>query len=416
MSVFVPFKAYRPTKDAVEQVSSRPYDVLNTEEARAESAGNPNSYYRVIKPEIDFPEGQDPYDPAVYARGKENLQRLINQGLMQQDDVESFYVYRLKMGDHVQTGLVGCCSIDDYFNNVIKKHELTKPRVEDDRKQHVVISEFNYEPVFFSYHGVDEIDTIVEQATQHEPLYDFVSGDGVHHMLWAIDDPDTTSMITRIFEQHVDAIYIADGHHRTAAGSLGGRDLRDAAGANGTGEHRYGYLMSVLFPEREVRIMDYNRVVRDLNGMSPDAFLAQLQRAFDVEAQAGPYRPESHQTIGMYLDGKWYRLVARESTFDPEDPVDALGFTILSKQVLEPLLNIVDLRRDKRIDFVGGIRGLAELERRVDSGEMAVAFAMHPISMEQLMHISDEGLILPPKVTWFEPKLRSGLFAHDLRR
>ncbi|MDX1406509.1 MAG: DUF1015 family protein [Saprospiraceae bacterium] len=415
MSVFVPFKAYRPTREAVEQVSSKPYDVLNTEEARSESAGNPDSYYRVIKPEIDFPAGHDPHDQAVYEKGKENLRSLIARGLLQQDDRESFYVYRLRMGDHIQTGLVGCCSIDDYFSNVIKKHELTKPAVENDRKKHVVISEFNYEPVFFSYHGVDEIDRIVTAATQSEPLYDFTSADGVHHLLWAITESETTARITELFDRKVPSIYIADGHHRTAAGSLGGRDLRKAAGQNGETGHRYGYIMSVLFPEREVRIMDYNRVVRDLNGLSPQEFIDRLSSVMDVEVQADRYRPESHNTIGMYLDRTWYKLSARPGSYDPKDPVDALGFTILSKQVLEPILQIVDLRRDKRIDFVGGIRGLEELERRVDSGEMAVAFAMHPISMEQLMHISDLGLILPPKVTWFEPKLRSGLFAHNLR-
>ena len=412
MSQFVPFKAYRPVDDLVEEVSCKPYDVVNTSQAREESNGNANSFYRVIKPEIEFPDGHDPFAPEVYEKGKSNLNQLIDAGVLVQEEVESYYIYELTMGEHVQTGLVGCCSIDDYFNEVIKKHELTKPKVEADRRKHITISQFNYEPVFFSYHNVSTIDTMVNQGKNGDPIYDFVSGDGIRHRLWQVSDSAVIDQIQTAFRENVPVIYIADGHHRTAAGASAGRELR--ASANGNGAHRFNYFMCVLFPEDQVRIMDYNRVVKDLNGLTSGEFIQKLEEAFLVEKQEGQYQPEEHTNIGMYIDGSWYKLSAREGTYDPSDAIGKLGFTILSNNILEPLLNIVDLRRDERIDFIGGIHGLNELERQVEEEGMAAAFAMHPIDMGQLMEISDSGRIMPPKVTWFEPKLRSGLFVHQL--
>jgi uncharacterized protein (DUF1015 family) len=411
MSVFVPFKAIRPSKACVETVSTKPYDVLDTREAREESKGNPKSYYHVTKPEIDFPDDYDPFAPEVYKHGKQNLINLVADGTMIQENTESFYVYRLEMNGHVQTGLVGCCSIDDYFNEVIKKHETTKPHIEADRKKHICESRVNYEAVFLSYPKVGDIDDVVESIKTEAPLYDFHSDDGVRHSLWRVKDIRTIQNITDLFAAHVPTIYIADGHHRTAAGALAGRDLRNNAKDN---DNRFGYLMSVLFPDDQVQVMDYNRVVKDLNGLNTKEFLQRVRANFEIEQMEGHYRPIVHQNIGMYLGGTWYKLVARHGTYDATDLVDQLGFTILSKRILEPILNIVDLRRDSRIDFIGGIRGLGELENRVDSSEMAVAFAMHPVSMSQIMHIADNHLSMPPKITWFEPKLRSGLFVHSL--
>ncbi|RLD20842.1 MAG: DUF1015 domain-containing protein [Bacteroidetes bacterium] len=412
MSIFVPFKAIRPSADSVESVSTKPYDVLDTEEAREESKGNPKSYYHVTKPEIDFPNGHDPFSPEVYKHGKQNLINLVKDGTMIQDNTESFYVYRLEMNGHVQTGLVGCCSIDDYFNEVIKKHETTKPHIEADRKKHVCESRVNYEAVFLSYRKVDAIDELVENLKHGKPpLYDFHSDDGVKHSLWRVEDPSIIQKITELFAAKVPTIYIADGHHRTAAGALAGRDLRKNAK---NAKNRYGYIMSVLFPDDQVQIMDYNRAVKDLNGLSREEFLQRIRENFEVVKMEGRYRPVTHQNIGLYIDGSWYKLIAREGTYNPSDLVDQLSFTILSKQILAPILNIVDLRRDSRIEFIGGIRGLEELEKHVDSGKMAVAFAMHPISMAQIIHIADNHLSMPPKITWFEPKLRSGLFVHSL--
>jgi len=411
MSVFVPFKAIRPSQDSVETVSTRPYDVLDTQEAREESKGNPKSYYHVTKPEIDFPDDYDPFAPEVYKQGKQNLINLVEDGTMIQESNESFYVYRLEMKGHVQTGLVGCCSIDDYFNEVIKKHETTKPHIEADRKKHVCESKVHYEAVFLSYRKVDAIDIVVEGIKKDVPLYDFHSDDGVRHSLWRVQDEQLIDEITELFASKVKTIYIADGHHRTAAGALAGRDLRKNAKND---KNRFGYILSVLFPDDQVQILDYNRAVKDLNGLSQKEFLQRIRSNFEIERMEGHFRPVSHQNIGMYLDGTWYKLVARHGTYDATDLVDQLSFTILSKRILEPILNIVDLRRDSRIEFIGGIRGVEELEKHVDSGKMAVAFAMHPISMAQIIHIADNHLSMPPKITWFEPKLRSGLFVHSL--
>ncbi|MBT8274015.1 MAG: DUF1015 family protein [Bacteroidia bacterium] len=414
MSVFVPFKAFRPTPENAKAVACKPYDVLNAKEARAESEGNPKSFYNVIKPEINFPDDFDHYAPEVYQKGKEKFFDLVDKGIMYQDSTACYYVYQLIMGEHKQTGLVGCCSIDDYFNNVIKKHELTRPDKEEDRKNHVRASKLNYEPVFLSYPHVDAIDSIVNAAKAKDPVYNFTADDGIRHTLWIIDQPGALNQIYELFKTEVDSIYIADGHHRTAAGALVGQEFRQARNGNSSDGKRDNYVMAVVFPDNQLKILDYNRVIKDLNGWSQSELIEQISKEFDIEEKATAYKPEALHTFGMYLDGKWYKLKAKPGTYDDSDPLNQLDVTILSENVLEPLFNIVDLRKDKRIDFVGGMRGLGELEKRVDSGEMKVAFSMYPVSMDQLISISDNGLIMPPKVTWFEPKLRSGLFVHNL--
>ena len=414
MSVLVPFKAYRPTSDKVKEIASRPYDVLNAKEAREICKDNPISFYRVIKPEIDFPDDADHYAPEIYKKGKENFDKLVNSGLMVQDDTENYYAYQIIMDGHKQIGLVGCCAIDDYFNNIIKKHELTRPDKEEDRKNHVRYSKLNSEPVFFAYPHVNSIDELVADVKQADPVYDITTDDGIQHTLWVISDAEKVTAIKNLFKEQVPSIYVADGHHRTAAGALVGKEFREEANGNQNDGERYNYFMAVLFPDNQLKIIDYNRVAKDLNGMDEATFLSKVAEKFDVEETAGQYKPKALHHFGMYLNNKWYKLVAKEGTYNDNDPVGVLDVTILSKQVLEPLLNIVDLRTDKRIDFVGGIRGLGELEKRVNSGEMEVAFALHAVSMQQLMDISDNDMIMPPKVTWFEPKLRSGLFVHQL--
>lgn len=415
MSILKPFKAVRPTADKVRDVACRPYDVLNTEEALAESAGNPVSFYHVIKPEINFPSDFDHYDEAVYKKGRENYEILKDNGILVKDDSERFYIYQLIMDGHKQTGIVGCCAIDDYFNNVIKKHELTRPDKEEDRKNHVRYGKINAEPVFFSYPHVNEIDAIVDRVkAENSPVYDITTVDGIQHTLWLVNSDGDNASIEQLFDNKVPSIYVADGHHRTAAGALVGKEFRDAANGSANSGARYNYFMAVVFPDNQLKIIDYNRVVKDLNGLSEADLLSKLEHSFSVEKMHGQFKPNELHTIGMYLSGSWYKLSAKDNTYDDNDPLGVLDVTILSKQVLEPLFNIVDLRTDKRIDFVGGIRGLGELEKRVNSGEMKVAFAMYPVSMQQLINISDADLIMPPKVTWFEPKLRSGMFVHEL--
>jgi uncharacterized protein (DUF1015 family) len=414
MSIFKPFKATRPQADKVTKVACRPYDVLNRSEAKAASAGNPDSFYHVIKPEIDFDDSFNPYDEAIYKKGRENYEGLKDSGVMIEESKECFYVYQLIMDGHKQTGLVGCCAIDDYFENNIKKHELTRPDKEEDRKNHVRHGKINAEPVFFSYPHVQQIDALVEDVKSAAPTYDVTTDDGIQHTLWVVNSDDHIGSIEAYFASDVPSIYVADGHHRTAAGALVGQEFREKAGGSRNDGNRYNYFMAVVFPDNQLKIIDYNRVVKDLNGLSEGDLLSKLGDSFQIEEMSDQYRPEALHTIGMYLAGQWYKLTAKAGTYNDNDPVGVLDVTILSKQVLEPLFDIVDLRRDKRIDFVGGIRGLGELEKRVNSGEMKVAFAMHPVSMTQLIDISDADLIMPPKVTWFEPKLRSGLFVHEL--
>lgn len=414
MSILVPFKAIRPQTEKATKVASRPYDVLNAKEARKEAEGNDISFYHVIKPEINFPDDFDEHAIEVYKKGAEHFKRLQDSGVMVKDEKENFYAYQIQMGDHTQTGLVGCCAIDDYFEDNIKKHELTRPDKEEDRKNHVRYSKMNYEPVFFSYPHVAEVNVVINRAKKETPLYDIQTSDGLKHTLWAIDNEDDIDEIVALFDDKVPSIYIADGHHRTAAGALVGKELRDADGGNAKNNKRYNYFMAVLFPDNELKIIDYNRVVKDLNGHTDSDFIEKLKASFDVQESTVQAKPSALHEFGMYLNGKWYTLKAKAGTFDNTDPIGVLDVTILSKQVLEPLLGIKDLRTDERISFVGGIRGLGELETLVDSGEMKVAFAMFPVSMKQLVDISDNNLIMPPKVTWFEPKLRSGLFVHDL--
>jgi uncharacterized protein (DUF1015 family) len=407
MSTFIPFRAFRPVAPKAKAVASRPYDVLNREEALEECEGNPLSFYHVIKPEIDFPMEHDHYAPEIYLKGKENFDKLVQDGVIFQDENAQFYAYQIQMGDHVQTGLVGCCAIADYFNNHIKKHELTRPDKEEDRKNHIRYSRLNYEPVLFSYPHVAALDELVAGVIAQAPEYDFTSDDGLGHRLWPITDAALNARIQQLFESDVPKIYIADGHHRTSAGALVGQEI--SGGKPGPAN----YFMAVVFPDNQLAIQDYNRVVKDLNGLTANELVEKLAGSFEIEKRASQYRPEALHTFGMYLDKQWYKLTAKPGTYD-NSPIGELDVTILTDQVLAPLLGIGDLRTDKRIDFVGGIRGLGELERRVDSGEMAVAFALYPVSMAQLIAIADNDLIMPPKVTWFEPKLRSGLFVYSL--
>jgi len=414
MSVFVPFKAYRPQQKYAQNIASKPYDVLNAKEAKLEALNNPISFYNVIKPEINFSEDSNYYAPRVYEKGKAVFDDFVSKNILKQDSHESYYVYELTMGNHTQTGLVGCCSIDDYFNNTIKKHELTRPDKEEDRKNHVRYSALNYEAVFLSYPQVTGIDQLVNITKKEKHLYDFISDDDIRHRLWAITNKEILRKITALFKTKVPKIYIADGHHRTAAGALVGKEFRDSRNGNLDDKKRDNYFMAVVFPDNQLKILDYNRVVKDLNGFTKNELIQRLKNKFDVVTCATQYRPESLHTFGMYLEGQWYKLSSLPDSYDDSDPIGQLDVTILSKNVLEPIFDIIDLRKDIRIDFVGGMRGLSELEKRVDSGDMKVAFSMYPVSMTQLINISDNDLLMPPKVTWFEPKLRSGLFIHDL--
>ena len=414
MSIFVPFKAYRPQQKYAQNIASKPYDVLNAKEAKLEALNNPISFYNVIKPEINFSEDSNYYAPRVYEKGKAVFDDFVSKNILKQDSHESYYVYELTMGNHTQTGLVGCCSIDDYFNNTIKKHELTRPDKEEDRKNHVRYSALNYEAVFLSYPQVTGIDQLVNITKKEKHLYDFISDDDIRHRLWAITNKEILRKITALFKTKVPKIYIADGHHRTAAGALVGKEFRDSRNGNLDDKKRDNYFMAVVFPDNQLKILDYNRVVKDLNGFTKNELIQRLKNKFDVVTCATQYRPESLHTFGMYSEGQWYKLSSLPDSYDDSDPIGQLDVTILSKNVLEPIFDIIDLRKDIRIDFVGGMRGLSELEKRVDSGDMKVAFSMYPVSMTQLINISDNDLLMPPKVTWFEPKLRSGLFIHDL--
>ncbi len=414
MSIFIPFKAFLPKSDHAKKIVCRPYDVLNAAEAKKECAGNPNSFYHVIKPEIDFPQDTDYYHEKIYKKGKENFDKLVDNKLLYQDTESNYYIYQLIMDDHIQTGIVGCCSIDDYFNNIIKKHELTREDKEEDRKNHIRYSKLNYEPVFFTYPKVDEIDELVIKEKKHDPIYNITTDDNIKHTLWVVSNPNTKEKIRKLFEQKVSKIYVADGHHRTAAGALVGKEIRDQKNGKANDGGAYNYFMAVLFPDNQLNIIDYNRVVKDLNGMDADKFLEKVNENFSIEKMKNRYKPSFLHDIGMYLEGSWYKLSIKDGLFNPNDPVDVLDVTILSKYILNPLLNIKNLRTDKRIEFVGGIRGLEELEKRVDSNEMKVAFAMYPVSMQQIMNISDNDMIMPPKVTWFEPKLRSGFTIYSL--
>ncbi|MFW5781086.1 MAG: DUF1015 domain-containing protein [Bacteroidota bacterium] len=413
MAILKAFKGIRPEKDKAPAIASRPYDVLNREEAKNEAEGNPLSFLHVIKPEIDLPDSVDEHDSAVYQKGKDNYNKLLSDGVLLQDDDEYLYVYAQTMNGKTQYGIVGCVAVSDYLGNVIKKHELTRPDKEEDRKNHIRVSKVNYEPVFFTYPAVKEIDDIVAGIVQEMPEYDFTADDGFGHHFWVIRDKDKINRIISIF-RGIDSTYVADGHHRTAAAALVGKEMKEN-NPNHTGNEEYNYFLAVHFPDNQLTIIDYNRVVKDLNGHSETDFVERLSKNFDIELKGKePYKPAQMHNFSMYLGENWYSLTAKPNTFEEDDPIGCLDVTILSRQILEPLLDITDLRKSKRVDFVGGIRGLGELKRRVDSGEMAAAFALYPVSMEQLIRIADTGNIMPPKTTWFEPKLRSGLVIHSL--
>ncbi|MCQ2050583.1 MAG: DUF1015 domain-containing protein [Bacteroidaceae bacterium] len=414
MAVVKPFKGVRPPKELVELVQSRPYDVLNSEEARAEAAGNEKSLYHIIKPEIDFPAGTEESDPRVYAKAAENFKKFQDNGWLVQDDKEQYYIYAQTMNGKTQYGLVVGAYVNDYLTGVIKKHELTRADKEEDRMKHVRVNNANIEPVFFAYPDDAELDHIVAKYTCKQPVYDYVANiDGFRHQLWIIADDNDIKAITARFAL-MPAMYIADGHHRSAAAALvGAEKAKNNPNHNGTEE--YNYFMAVCFPASQLTIIDYNRVVKDLNGMTADQFLTALEKNFVVEKQgADIFKPTALHTFSLYLEGMWYKLTAKQGTYNDNDPIGVLDVTISSNLILDQLLGIKDLRRDSRIDFVGGIRGLGELKKRVDSGEMKMALALYPVSMKQLMDIADSGKIMPPKTTWFEPKLRSGLIIHKL--
>lgn len=414
MATIKPFKGIRPPKNLVEKVASRPYDVLNSEEARAEAEGNPYSLYHIIKPEIDFAPGTDEHDEKVYTKAAENFAMFRKNGWLVQDETEKYYVYAQTMNGKTQYGLVVCAYVDDYMKGNIKKHELTRRDKEEDRMKHVRINNANIEPVFFAFPHQDELNDIIQEVTKKEPEYDFVAElDGFGHHFWVIDDQKTIDRITEIFAGF-SAMYIADGHHRSAAAALVGNEKR-LQNPNHRGDEEYNYFMAVCFPDDQLTIIDYNRVVKDLNGLTDEEFLNKLKENFDVELKGTEtYTPEKLHNFSLYLSGNWYSLTAKKGTYNDNDPIGVLDVTVSSNLILDQILGIKDLRSDKRIDFVGGIRGLGELKRRVDSGEMRVALALYPVSMKQLIDIADSGNIMPPKTTWFEPKLRSGLVIHEL--
>ncbi|MCI2108609.1 MAG: DUF1015 family protein [Bacteroidales bacterium] len=407
-----PFAAIRPPKNIVTEVAAPPYDVLNSEEAK-KMAGE-KSLLHITKPEIDFDPILEDHDPRVYDEAVKNFKEWQTKGWLRQDPKECYYVYAQTMGDRTQYGLVLCAHTDDYATGKIKKHELTRKDKEDDRMIHVRIQNANIEPVFFAYKDDKVLEDIIAETVKKAPEYDFVDENGFGHKFWVIDDDATIARITSEFSSHVDAFYVADGHHRTAAAARVGAEKR-AQNPHHTGNEEYNFFMAVCFPESQLKILDYNRAVKDLNGRTKEQFLRALELDFDVkEMGAEIYHPAHLHNFSMYLDGKWYSLEALPGRYDDADPIGVLDVTILSHLVLDKVLGIKDLRTDDRIDFVGGIRGLGELKRRVDSGEMMVAFALYPVSMQQLINIADTGNIMPPKTTWFEPKLRSGLAIHTL--
>ena len=414
MAKVKPFRGIRPPRELVTEVASRPYDVLNSEEARAEAEGNPKSLYHIIKPEIDFAPGTDEHAPEVYDKAVENFNKFQREGWLVEDDADHYYIYAQTMNGRTQYGIVIAANVDDYMQGRIKKHELTRRDKEEDRMKHVRVNNANIEPVFFAFPDNARLQAIIDTVTKGEPEYDFTAPDGFGHHFWVISDPKMIQDITEEFAK-IPNLYIADGHHRSAAAALVGHE-KALANPDHKGDEEYNYFLAVAFPASHLNIIDYNRVVKDLNGLTSDEFLAKVSEHFTVEEKGAdePYRPQSLHNFSLYLGGKWYSLTAKPGTYDDSDPIGVLDVTISSDLILRDILGIHDLRSDKRIDFVGGIRGLGELKRRVDSGEMAVALALYPVSMKQLMDIADSGNIMPPKTTWFEPKLRSGLVIHKL--
>jgi uncharacterized protein (DUF1015 family) len=412
MAIIKAFNGLRPPKELVRSVACRPYDVLNSEEARLEATEY--SLLHITKPEIDFEPGIDTHSQQVYDKAKANYEKYVREGLLVKDPEEYLYIYAQTMAGRTQYGLVACADVSDYMKGKIKKHELTRPDKEADRMKHVRITNANMEPVFFTYRAVPEIDRIVEDVvTNQEAEYDFTTEDDIGHHFWVIREQEKIHTLLQLFSE-IPATYIADGHHRTAAAALVGNEKIEQ-NPNHVGDEEYNYFLAVHFPDDQLRIMDYNRVVTDLNNHSEAEFIEKVEKSFSVcEKGTAPFKPTKLHSFGMYLGGKWYELVAKEETYDDHDPIGVLDVTILSKSILEPILDIHDLRTSTRIDFVGGIRGPGELQRRVDSGEMQLAFSLYPVSLDQLLTIADTGNIMPPKTTWFEPKLRSGLVVHHL--
>ena len=413
MAKIKPFKGVRPPKKLVTEVASRPYDVLSSEEAREEAKDNDKSLYHIIKPEIDFEPGTDEHDAKVYDKAVANFNMFQENGWLVQDDKELYYIYAQTMNGRTQYGFVVAANVDDYMNENIKKHELTRRDKEEDRMKHVRINNANIEPVFFAFPDNAELESIIKRVTAAPAEYDFVASDGFGHHFWKIEDDATISKITELFAD-IPYLYIADGHHRTAAAALVGRE-KAMQNPHHTGNEEYNYFLAVCFPESHLKIIDYNRVVKDLNGMGTEEFIEKIKQNFIIEDKGSEiYKPEKLHNFSLYVGGKWYSLTAKEGTYNDDDPIGVLDVTISSDLILRDILGIHDLRSDKRIDFVGGIRGLGELKKRVDSGEMAMALALYPVSMKQLINIADTGNIMPPKTTWFEPKLRSGLVIHKL--
>lgn len=414
MAVIKPFKGIRPPKNLVEKVESRPYDVLDSEEARAEASDNEMSLYHIIKPEIDFEPGTSEYDARVYDKAVENFNKFQSNGWLVQDDKEQYYIYAQTMNGKTQYGLVVGAYVNDYLEGNIKKHELTRRDKEEDRMKHVRINNANIEPVFFAYPDNKELDTLIMRYAATEPEYDFIAPvDGFRHQFWVISDDNDIKLITDEFAK-MPSLYIADGHHRSAAAALVGAEKAKQNPAH-KGDEEYNYFMAVCFQASQLTILDYNRVVKDLNGLSSEEFLEALSKNFTVECKGEDnYKPGKLHEFSLYLDGKWYSLVAKDGTYDNTNPIGVLDVDISSRLILDEILGIKDLRSDKRIDFVGGLRGLGELKRRVDNGEMRMALALYPVTMQQIMDIADSGNIMPPKATWFEPKLRSGLVIHKL--
>jgi uncharacterized protein (DUF1015 family) len=414
MAVVKPFRGLRPPASISQDLACLPYDVMNRDEAAKMANGKECSLLHITRSEIDLHEDVDLHSEEVYSKSVANFRLWQDKGWLVQDKEPHYYIYAQTMNGRTQYGIVGCASVDDYLNGVIKKHELTRPDKEQDRMVHVRANNANIEPVFFTYPPVKELDKIVSEVIAEKPEYDFTAEDGFGHHFWVVRKPETNKLIEKLFAAKVPFTYVADGHHRTAAAALVGKEKRDSNPKH-TGKEEYNFFLAVHFPSDQLRIIDYNRTVRDLNGLSSAEFLNKLNKGFTVtEKGTRSYKPKKLHNFSMYLEGKWYSLDAKEGTFDDNDPIGVLDVTILTNQILGPILDIQDLRRSKRIDFVGGIRGLGELKKRVDNGEMKVAFALYPVSMDQLITIADSGNIMPPKTTWFEPKLRSGLVIHLL--
>jgi len=407
MAIIYPFKALRPQPQYAKLVASRPYDVLNSQEARKEARGNPNSFLHVTKAEIDLPETVDIHSTAVYEKAKENLQAFLQRGILFREEKPCYYIYELEMNGRSQTGLVCASSVDDYEEDVIKKHEFTRPEKEQDRINHIRTTGAQTGNVFLAYRNEEELDQIIDEWKKtHNPVYDFIADDDITHRIWIINNTDTIGQVTKLFAKKIPQTYIADGHHRAASAAKVRKALGDkiTEGAE--------YFLTTLFPASQLRIMDYNRLVKDLNDIDEKEFVKKVSKKFDVEKVEKAFSPQNLHVFGMYLPAQWFKLTAKEGTYNDEDPIGVLDITILQENLLDPILGIKDQRTDKRIDFVGGIRGLGELEKRVNNGEMAAAFSLHPVSIQQLFDIADSGNVMPPKSTWFEPKLRDGLLTH----